>query len=170
VGSSGARIEFWSGPTVRTEEGLGDLSQFLQDGCWVDVWSVSRLRVTVHSPISLPSVVYEVESKLFRTGAAIYTAVVVARITGPTRPLEAPVPPGQTQRSTATFCGDCVNTCEDVVPNFGENSYGCFTMTAPRLTLPSSPSSFWRNKEWVSSPTHRTPLIWHPVTSSYFHK
>jgi hypothetical protein len=36
-------------------------------------------------------------------------------------------------------------------------------MTTPSLTLPSSPSSFWRNKNWLSSPTHRTPLIWHPV-------
>jgi hypothetical protein len=29
---------------------------------------------------------YEVVSKIFRTGAAIYTAVVVARSTGPNRP------------------------------------------------------------------------------------
>ena len=39
--------------------------------------------------------------------------------------------------------GDCVKTCEDVAPNFGENRPGCFTMTKPPLTLPSSPSSFW---------------------------
>jgi hypothetical protein len=32
----------------------------------------------------------------------------------------------------------------------------------------SSPSCFWRNKKWLSSPTYRTPLIWHPVTSSHF--
>jgi hypothetical protein len=55
--------------------------------------------------------------------------------------------------STATFCGDCVKTCEDVAPNFGENRPGCFTMTTPRLTLPSSPSSFWHNTKWLSSPT-----------------
>jgi hypothetical protein len=30
--------------------------------------------------------------------------------------------------STATFCGDCVKTCEDVVPNFGENRPGSFTI------------------------------------------
>jgi len=72
--------------------------------------------------------------------------------------------------STATFCGDCVKTCEDVTPNFGENRPGCFTMTAPYLTLPSSPSSFWQKTNWLLSPTHRTPLIWHPVTSSYFQK
>jgi hypothetical protein len=29
---------------------------------------------------------------------------------------------------------------------------------------------FWQNTKWLSSPTHRTPLIWHPVTSSYFQK
>jgi hypothetical protein len=68
------------------------------------------------------------------------------------------------------FCGDCVKTCENVAPNFGENRPGCFIMTTLRLTLPSSPSSFWRNTKWLSSPTHRTPLIWHPVTSSYFQK
>jgi hypothetical protein len=50
--------------------------------------------------------------------------------------------------STAMFCGDYVKTCEDVTPNFGENSHGCFTMTALCLTLPSSPSSFWRNWSW----------------------
>jgi hypothetical protein len=38
-----------------------------------------------------------------------------------------------------------------------------------RLTFPSSPSSFWRNTKRLSSPTHRTPLISHPVTS-YFQK
>jgi hypothetical protein len=72
--------------------------------------------------------------------------------------------------STAMFCGDCVETCEDVAPNFAENRPGCFTMTTSRLTLPSSPSSFWRNTKRLSSPTHRTPLIWHPVTYSYFQK
>jgi hypothetical protein len=47
--------------------------------------------------------------------------------------------------STAMFCGDCVKTCEDVAPNVGENRPGYLTMTMARLTLPSSPSSFWRN-------------------------
>ena len=60
--------------------------------------------------------------------------------------------------------------CEDIVPNFGENRPGCFTMTTHRLTLPSSPTSFWRTTKLLLSPTHRTPLIWHPVTSSYFLK
>ena len=52
-------------------------------------------------------------------------------------------------------------------PNCGENRPGCFIMTTHRLTLPSSPSSFWRKTKLLLSPTHRTPLIWHPVTSSY---
>jgi hypothetical protein len=72
--------------------------------------------------------------------------------------------------STATFCGDCIKTWEDVAPNFGENRPGCFTTTTPRLTLPSSPSSFWRNTKRLSFPNHHTPLIWHPVTSSYSRK
>jgi hypothetical protein len=59
--------------------------------------------------------------------------------------------------STAKVWGDCVKTCEGVAPNFDENRPGCFTMTTPRLTLPSSSSSFWRNTKWLSSPTHRTP-------------
>ena len=29
--------------------------------------------------------------------------------------------------STATFCGDCMKTCEAVAPNIGENRPGCFT-------------------------------------------
>jgi hypothetical protein len=37
-------------------------------------------------------------------------------------------------------------------------------------TLPSLPSSFWRKTKWLSFHTHLTPLIWHPVTSSYFQK
>jgi len=72
--------------------------------------------------------------------------------------------------STAMFCGDWVKTWEDFAPNFSENRPGCFTMTMPHLTLPSSPCSFWWKTKWLSSPTHHTPLIWHPVTSSYFQK
>jgi hypothetical protein len=59
---------------------------------------------------------------------------------------------------------------EELAPNFGENRPGCFTMTTPRHTIPSSPSSFWRKTKELSSPTHRTPLIWHPLTSPYFKK
>jgi hypothetical protein len=56
--------------------------------------------------------------------------------------------------STATFYGDCVKTCKDVAPNFGQNRPGCFTMTTPCITLPSSPSSFWRKtQQLASSPT-----------------
>ena len=69
--------------------------------------------------------------------------------------------------STEKLCGDCVKTCEDIAPNFGENRPGCFTMTTPRLTLPSSPTSFWRKTKLLLSTTHRYPPIWHPVTSSY---
>jgi hypothetical protein len=91
-------------------------------------------------------------------------AVVVAQRICPNRPkLRIP-------GSTATLCGDCVKTCEDVAPKFGEKRPGCFTMTTPRLTLPSSPTSFWRKTKWLSSPTHRNSLIWHPVTPSYFQK
>jgi hypothetical protein len=45
-----------------------------------------------------------------------------------------------------------------------------FTMTTHRLTLPSSPNSFRLQTKFLLSPTHRTTLIWHPVTSSYFLK
>jgi hypothetical protein len=55
------------------------------------------------------AVATKVVSKIFRTGVAIYTAVVVARSTGPNRP-------NCEFRSAATFCGDCVKTCEDVAP------------------------------------------------------
>jgi len=72
--------------------------------------------------------------------------------------------------STTKFCGDCVKKCEDIVPNFGENRPGCFTVTTHRLTLPSLPTSFWRITKLFLSPTNRNPLIWLPVTSSYFLK
>ena len=78
----------------------------------------------------------EVVSKIFRTGAAIYAAVVVAQSTGPNWPnCEFWV---LLRRFTAT-----VETCEYVTPNSGENRPGCFTITKPCLTLLSSPSSFW---------------------------
>jgi hypothetical protein len=67
--------------------------------------------------------------------------------------------------STAMFCDECVKTCEDVAANFGENRSSCFTMTTSLLTLPSSPSSFWRSTKRLSSHTHPTPLIWQHVTS-----
>jgi hypothetical protein len=57
------------------------------------------------------------------------------------------------------FCSDCVKTCKYVAPNFGENRPGCFTMTTPRLKLPPSPNSFWRNNNWLSSPPHSNILI-----------
>ena len=72
--------------------------------------------------------------------------------------------------STAKFCKDCVKKCEDITSNFGENRPGCFTMTTPHFILLSSPTSFWWKTKLLLSPTHRTPLIWHPVTSSYFQK
>jgi len=82
------------------------------------------------------------------------------------------VPTGQTVNSGSTvkFCGDCRKKCEDIIPNFGENRPGCFTMTMHCLTLMSSPTSFWQKTKLLLSPTHHTPLIWHPVTSSYFLK
>jgi hypothetical protein len=52
----------------------------------------------------------------------------------------------------------------------GHAPYCNFTIRMSHLTLLSSSSSFWRNTKWLSPPTHHTPLIWHPVTSSYFQK
>jgi len=43
----------------------------------------------------------------------------------------------------------------------------------PRILTRSSsasPTSFWQKTKLLLSPTHHTPLIWHPVTSSYFLK
>ena len=70
--------------------------------------------------------------------------------------------------STVKFCSDCVKTCKDIASNFGKNRPGCFTMTMPHLALLSSSTSFWRKTKLLLSPTHCNPLIWHPVTSSYF--
>jgi hypothetical protein len=102
---------------------------------------------------------------MFRTGAAIYTAVVVARSTGPNRQN------CEFRILLRSFEATALKRVKaSVAQNFGENRPGCFTMTVLHLTLPSSPSSLWRNTKWLSSPTHRNPLIWHPVTSYYFQK
>jgi hypothetical protein len=62
-------------------------------------------------------------------------------------------------------------TCQRVLTKeLGENRPGCFTITMSHLILLSSPSSFLWKTKWMSSPTHCTPLIWHPVISSYFQK
>jgi len=60
-----------------------------------------------------------------------------------------------------------MKTCKDIAPNFGKNRPSCFIITMPHLTLPSSPTSFWRKTKLLLSPTHRTPLIWHPVNSLF---
>jgi hypothetical protein len=101
--------------------------------------------------------------KIFRTGAAIYRAVVVARSTGPNRP-----------------------NCEFrvLVPRFAATVWKR-TKTSPRTLARTylvvspwqRPVSHFRphpavsgEKQMAASPTHRTPLIWHPVTSFYFPK
>ena len=49
--------------------------------------------------------------------------------------------------------------CEDIVPNFGENRPGCFTMTTHRLTLPSSPNFPAKNKiAVIPHPPHSPDL------------
>jgi len=62
-------------------------------------------------------------------------------------------------------------TCQRVLTKeLRKYHVAAFTMTTTRLTLPSSPTTFWRKTKWLSFPTQHTPLIWHPVTSSYFQK
>jgi len=117
-------------------------------------------------------------SKSFRTGTAICTGGGLC-IENLSQQAKLWIP-----GTTAEFCGDCVKKCEDVVPNLGENRPGWFTMTTHRLTLPSSPTSFWaKNKVAVIPHPPYSPdlapcdfflfgtlwllLIWHPVTSSY---
>jgi hypothetical protein len=77
------------------------------------------------------------------------------------------VPTGQTVNSR--FNCDVLRRLRENVrrcrPKLLADAPGCFTMT-----LLSSPSSFWWKTKWLSSPTHWTPLIWHPVTASYFQK
>ena len=62
-------------------------------------------------------------------------------------------------------------TCQRVLTEeLRMHHVAAFTMITPRLTLPSSPTSFWWKTIWLSSPIQHTPLIWHPMTSSYFQK
>jgi hypothetical protein len=41
----------------------------------------------------------------------------------------------QTVNSAYNFYGDCVKTCEDSAPNFGDKTTGCCITTTHRLTL-----------------------------------
>jgi hypothetical protein len=105
---------------------------------------------------------YEVVSKIFRTRAAIYTAVVLARSTGPNRPnCEFWV-------LLRRFAATAWKRAKTSPRNLARTGLDASTMTMPRLTLPSSLDSFWRKAKWLSSPTYCTPLIWHPVTCSCF--
>jgi hypothetical protein len=105
-----------------------------------------------------------VVSKIFQTGAAIYIAVVVARSTGPNRKNCV------FRVLLRRFAATAWKRAKTSPPNFGENRLGCLTITTPRLTLTSSPSSFWRNTKWLSSPTHRAPLICAPCDFLLFPK
>jgi hypothetical protein len=98
---------------------------------------------------------YEGLFKIFRTGSAVDIIVMVAQII------------------SESYC-DVLRrmcwTCKDVAKNFDENRTGCLKVTKSRLTLLSSPSSFWRNTKWLSSPNYPNTLIYYPVIFSYFQK
>jgi len=77
----------------------------------------------------------------------------------------------RTIQDIAKEVGIGYGTCQRVLTEeLRMHHVAALTMTTPRLTLPSSPTTFWRKTKWLSSPTQHTPLIWHPVTSSYFQK
>jgi hypothetical protein len=58
--------------------------------------------------------------------------------------------------------GSTAETCEDVSPNFGENH----DKSPPHTSVLTQ--QFLVKYKLAVTPTHRTPLIWEPVTSSYF--
>jgi hypothetical protein len=106
---------------------------------------------------------HEVVSKIFRTDAAIYTEVVVARSTGPNRP----------NLNSGFYCDvlrllrENVRRCRPEL--WREQTWLLHHDNAPfHTSVPTQ--QFLAKRKWLSSPTHRTPLIWHPVTSSYFQK
>jgi hypothetical protein len=59
-----------------------------------------------------------------------------------------------------------VKTCEDVAPNIGENRPGCFNHDNTPSHISVLTQQFLAKYEMAVIPTHRTPLIWHPLTSS----
>jgi hypothetical protein len=93
---------------------------------------------------------YEVVSKIFRTGAAIHTAAVTAQRICPNRPN------CEFRVLLRRFAATAWKRAKTSTPNFCEIRSGCFTMTTPRLTLTSSPASFWGKTKWLWSPTHCT--------------
>jgi hypothetical protein len=94
-------------------------------------------------------VVYEVVSKILRSGATIYTAVVVAR---------ASVLTGQTVNSG--FCCDVLRRLRENVRRRRPELWREQTWPLHRLTLPSSLNSFWRNKMAViPHPPYSSDLV-----------
>jgi hypothetical protein len=105
---------------------------------------------------------YEVVSKTFRTGAAVYTAVESAQRICPNRPnYKFRVLP---RRFVATAWKHIKTWPRTLARADPADS----PWQRSGLTLPSSPSNFWRNTKSLPSPNHRTPLIWHTVISSCF--
>jgi hypothetical protein len=103
-----------------------------------------------------------VVSKIFQTGVAIYTAVVVARSTSPNRPncefrvllrrfVATAWKRAKTSPRTLTRTDLAASPRQRHVSHFSPQ-----------------PAVSGETKKLLSSPIHRTPLIWHPMISSCF--
>ena len=83
----------------------------------------------------------------------------------------------QDWRRTIHDIGEEVGIGYGTCQQFWRKNWACTTsqpnlcLGSRQMTRSSSVSSAlnWKTK-WLSSPTHHTPLLWHPVTSSYFKK
>jgi hypothetical protein len=118
-------------------------------------WMVVTLAMKQHAPPDRSF--FEVVSTIFRTGAAICTAVVVARSTSPNRPnCEFRV----LLRSFAATAWKLAKTSPwtlartDLTPSLWQRP----------LHFRPRPAVSDEIKNGCHPPTHRTPLTWHPVT------
>jgi hypothetical protein len=55
--------------------------------------------------------------------------------------------------TTVMFYGDCVKTCEDCAPNFGDKRTGYCITTTRLFTLPFSPGIFFTKNKMTVVPT-----------------
>jgi hypothetical protein len=107
---------------------------------------------------------YEMESKIFRTGAAIYTAVVVAQRICPNRPN------CEFRDLLLSFAATAGKHAKTMPPELWREQTWLLHNDNASSHTSSFTQQFLAKQKWLSYPTHLTPMIWHPEISTYYQK